>query len=89
VALSFPNRERSYEARKDRVRFWGYDGSIEITFFIHADVLAGLVPERQNPNERALETFDNLTERIYAAANKVYSKRRSIEYAFDVTRKDF
>ncbi|WP_425277585.1 DUF1488 family protein [Hyphomicrobium nitrativorans] len=29
MALSFPNRSRSYDERGRRVRFWGYDGAFE------------------------------------------------------------
>ena len=33
MTLNFPNLSRSYEARQNRVRFWGYDSAREITFF--------------------------------------------------------
>ena len=39
-SVVFPNASRSYDATRVAVRFWGYDQSMEIPFFIGAEVLA-------------------------------------------------
>lgn len=36
MALTFPNRSRSYDTAHQRVRFLGYDGLFEVPFFIEA-----------------------------------------------------
>ena len=28
--LNFPNESRSFDAKSNRVQFWGYDGAIEV-----------------------------------------------------------
>jgi len=43
-SVAFPNDSRSYDATRLAVRFWGYDQSIEVPFFIGADVLGALQP---------------------------------------------
>ena len=43
-SVAFPNDLRSYDATRLAVRFWGYDQSIEVPFFIGADVLGALQP---------------------------------------------
>src|SRR5215208_1517466 len=34
VTLSFTNQSRSYDATRQAVRFWGYDGALEVSFFV-------------------------------------------------------
>ena len=38
MAISFPNRSRSYDATRQAVHFWGYDRSMESSFFVTADL---------------------------------------------------
>jgi hypothetical protein len=40
-SVSFPNSSRSYDATRLAVRFWGYDQSMEIPFFISAAIQPG------------------------------------------------
>jgi len=42
--VAFPNGSRSYDATRLAVRFWGYDHSMEVPFFISAAVLGALQP---------------------------------------------
>ena len=49
MAISFPNRSRSYDATRQAVRFWGYDRSMESSFFVTVDAL-----ERPSVNLGAL-----------------------------------
>jgi Protein of unknown function (DUF1488) len=42
--VAFPNGSRSYDSTRLAVRFWGYDQSMEVPFFISAAVLGALQP---------------------------------------------
>jgi hypothetical protein len=80
VALSFPNRSRSYDSRGHRVRFWGHDGAFEVSFFMEQRALFRLSPDT-NPDEAGLlSVFDRYRDRIMAAAMKVYAGRRKDAY---------
>lgn len=74
MTLNFPNESRSYDARKNRIRFWGYDSALEISFFIEIGVLHKLAPPKGNAEDGYLEAFDAARERIYEVARKVYSR---------------
>jgi uncharacterized protein DUF1488 len=39
-----PNSSRSYDATRRTVRFWGYDRSMESSFFVTADALKQIQP---------------------------------------------
>jgi hypothetical protein len=39
MALNFPNGSRSFDARRDLIRFWGYDSALEISFFVEMSAL--------------------------------------------------
>ena len=75
VALNFPNLSRSYDAAGNRIRFWGYDGALEVPFFVDVSALLQFFPETPNIEARILAAFDVLRDRIIAAAGKVYSAR--------------
>ncbi|MGA7099557.1 MAG: DUF1488 family protein, partial [Pseudolabrys sp.] len=47
MTINFPNRSRSYDATLRAVRFWGYDKSMERSFFIMADALKQMQPDLQ------------------------------------------
>ncbi len=42
MTLNFTNESRSYDATRHAVRFWGYDGSREVSFFVTEDALRRL-----------------------------------------------
>src|SRR5436309_59376 len=42
--LSFPNDSRSFDRTRRAVRFWGYDSSMEASFFVTESALEGLQP---------------------------------------------
>ena len=72
MSLSFPNPSRSFDASSSRVCFWGYDSTIEISFFVEADALKRLCPEMSGTEPGFLQAFDVARKRIYEVANKVY-----------------
>jgi len=80
MTLSFPNRSRSYDDAKRRVRFWGYDSTIEISFFVEAAALCRLDPETRNYEARVLEEFDAGLVRIHEIAAKLYSRHHKGSY---------
>ncbi len=85
--VNFPNDSRSYDATRRAVRFWGYDRSMEVPFFIGADVLGALQPPTTPEPEGSLTAFDAQRARIMTAAAKVYERRRSGSY--DLLASDF
>lgn len=72
MRLSFPNPSRLFDASKNRVAFWGYDETIEITFFIELDALKKLCPKMNNSENDTLQAFDSERAQIYKAADKKY-----------------
>ena len=80
MTLNFPNGSRSYDARKNLVRFWGYDSALEISFFIEVGALYKLNPQTRNVEEGYLEAFDAARDQIYETARKIYSRARKDAY---------
>jgi hypothetical protein len=73
MTLNFPNHSRSYDAKRNVVRFWGYDSALEVSFLV--DVSALCAPDQQSCNveARSLDAFDAARDRIHEAARMVYS----------------
>ena len=40
MALSFPNPTRSYDSKHHCVRFWGYDGTFEVSFLVEQNAFS-------------------------------------------------
>jgi len=74
MRLSFPNPCRSFDAGKSRVCFWGYDSTIEITFFIEAAALKQLYPEMSGVESGFLQAFDAVRNKIHEVADKVHTR---------------
>ena len=89
MTLSFPNQSRSFDAKKNRVRFWGYDSAIEISFFVEADALQKLSPEMGGAEVGCLKAFDAMRERIHEVANQVYVLGHKGSYAYVLAAEDF
>lgn len=88
MVLSFPNASRSFDPAKNRIRFWGYDTSIEITFFIDAGALEALDPTSGDSETTLLAAFDRARDQIHVAADSVYMRDRGNSYAYTLTRED-
>ncbi len=80
MAINFPNRSRSYDATRRAVRFWGYDQSMESSFFVTVDALNRIQPNLRPDAVDLLRAFDNNRDRIYAIAAKVYARGRRGSY---------
>ncbi len=76
MSLSFPNPSRSYDADWHRIRFWGHDSAMEVSFFLEADAIFILYPKTKNTEEAILAAFDDARERIFAVAARVYAPRQ-------------
>ena len=87
MPLSFPNQSRCYDSKRHAVRFWGHDGPMETSFFILADALRGLGPNKPYDEAGLLNAFDFNRDSIYAAAAKAYG--RGNKGSYDLTASDF
>jgi hypothetical protein len=89
MKLAFPNPSRSFDETKNRVCFWGYDSTIEITFFVELDALQRLCPDMGSIESAFLQTFDKARSRIYEVARKAYEKSRGSAFSFILVADDF
>lgn len=80
MTLNFPNQSRSYNARQRCVRFWAYDQSLEVSFFIEVEALSHMSPQATHDESGMLDAFDQHRGQICKAAEKVYSRRRGGSY---------
>jgi hypothetical protein len=87
MPLNFPNLSRSYDATRHMVRFWGYDRSMEASFFLAEDALHRIQPDLEWSANGFLRAFDLHRNRIYAVAAKVYARGRRGSY--DLCAADF
>ncbi len=70
-AVTFPNPSRSCDATRRSVHFWGYDRSIESSFFVTWDALKHLQPNLQPDEASLLRAFDRNRKLICEIAAKV------------------
>ena len=91
MKLNFPNPSRSYDAVKNRIRFWGYDSAIEVSFFVEVDALLRLCPEMNGAEKECLKAFDSVLNQIHKAANKAYVEggKAKGSYAYVLAANDF
>lgn len=92
MTLNFPNESRSFDAKRNRVLFWGHDGALEISFFLEADALqklGSLKPEMTGAEAAILKVFDAARERIYQAAARVHARRGDGSYSYSLAAADF
>ena len=74
MKLSFPNPSYSFDESGNRIRFWGYDRSIEVSFFVETAVLTRLCPGLVSSESGFREAFDKARGRIYEVADEVYQR---------------
>ena len=89
MRLNFPNPSRSFDETKNRVCFWGYDSTIEISFFVELDALQRLCPDMGSIESAFLLAFDAAKTRIYEVADKVYDKSRKGTFSIILAADDF
>jgi hypothetical protein len=89
MRLSFPNPSRSFDADRSRICFWGYDSTVEITFFIEAAALKRLCPEMSGVESGFLQAFDAVRNKIHAVADKAYSRGGNRSRAYILAAEEF
>jgi hypothetical protein len=88
MTIGFPNRSRSYDADHDRIRFWGHDRTVEVTFLLDRSALQKLVPSAESSESSLLAAFDRVRDRILDAAMRAYLPRQN-ERFYVLSEKDF
>lgn len=88
MTIGFPNRSRSYDADHGRIRFWGHDRTVEVTFLLDRSALLKLVPSAEGTEASLLAAFDKARERVLEAAMRVYLPRQN-ERFYVLSDKDF
>jgi hypothetical protein len=89
MTLSFPNPSRSFDATRNCVCFWGYDKSIEVTFYLDVSALQKLSPEVSGLEADCLKAFDTASSQIHKVAAKIHRKRGRSVYSHKLTEDDF
>jgi Protein of unknown function (DUF1488) len=77
MALSFPNRSRSFDATRRAERFWGHDSAMEASFFVTEDALKRVQPDMRFTEIGLLHAFDSnreLTTRLRPRCTHVGEK---------------
>jgi hypothetical protein len=80
MSLTFPNHSRSYDRTRQAVRFWGYDTSIEYSFFVTVGALKRVEPHLRLDEEGFLGAFDANRDLIFQTAATVHSQRGKSRY---------
>ena len=80
MTLNFTNQSRSYDATRHAVRFWGYDGALEVSFFVTDDALRRLEPGAPVDETSLLAVFEAHHDHVLRAAARVYARGRKGSY---------
>jgi len=80
MSLIFPNESRSYDPTREAVRFWGYESSMECSFFVTTGALRKVRPDLRPDEMGFLSAFDANRDRICAVATVVYKRGRKGTY---------
>jgi hypothetical protein len=86
MPLKFPNYSRSYDRTRQAVRFWGYDTSIEYSFFVTVGALLRVDPHLRRDEEGFLGAFDANRDLICQTAAAVHSRGRK---SYELVGTDF
>ena len=91
ITILFPNSSRSFDEHNNRVCFWGYDKTIEVSFYVGAEALQGIREGVGSAEGELLSVFDTALEKIHEVAAKVYtsSSRGNGKYTYILTADDF
>lgn len=84
MTLAFPNSSRSFDAARNAIHFIGYDGMLQVRFFVEARALTA--PGRSPLTEaESLTAFDAARGSIHDVARKAYSRSRRDTYTLTTT----
>jgi hypothetical protein len=80
MALQFPNVSRNYDAEHRRIRFWGHDDALEVSFFLDENAIFRLNPRTKNVEDGMLGTFDESIDKIHQVAGRLYASGKRSFY---------
>lgn len=83
MTLEFPNRSRSFDEVRDAVRFTGYDGMFEVSFYVESGALSAprtTLAAHAGAEAAYLSAFDAHRSSILDAARNAYARKRSDRY---------
>ncbi len=80
ILLNFPNESCSYDATRHSVRFWGYDGAMEVSFFITHDALGRIQYGMIDGEVSLLAAFRAHRKQVLEMAARVYARGRRGSY---------
>ncbi len=86
--LSFPNESRSFDEASDRIRFWAYDGAIEVSFFVEGDAIRHLSKAMPSTEAELLAVFDSSRQLLHHTAERVYRLSPRGSYTCVLTAED-
>lgn len=91
ITIKFPNSSRSYDDSKQLVCFWGYDQTMEVSFFIGIEALQKIRKGAGSAEAELLIAFDTALDKIHEVATKVYvnSCRGKGTYTYILYADDF
>ncbi len=91
MPLEFPNSSRSFDESKNRINFWGYDRTIEVSYFIGVDALKRFNQKVATQEAELLKVFDSEIEKIHKVAANVYKNctKGKGAYTFILDAEDF
>jgi hypothetical protein len=91
ITINFPNTSRSFDESKKRICFWGYDKTMEVTFYIGIEALQRLREGVGSAESELLAVFDAALDKIHKVAAKVYvnSSRGRGSYTYILDAEDF
>jgi len=71
--MMFASHMRTFDAGRQGIRFYGYDGTMQWPFFVTAEALRRVHPSMAQSEAGMLEAFDSNSDRICALAAKLYT----------------
>jgi hypothetical protein len=71
------------------VCFWGYDQSIEVSFYLDVRALQKMSHEACQLESDCLEAFDSASNQIHKVADEIHRKRGGSVYSHKLTEADF
>ena len=72
MALSFPNPTRSYDSKHHCVRFWGYDGTFEVSFLVEQNAFSRMNPGAPQDKSGILRIFDKYRDKKFLVLPGVF-----------------
>lgn len=88
MAVLFLNPTRQFDESVNCMRFSGYDGAIEVSFFLEMAALTKISPSMNLVETDILAAFDQALKKIHKVASKVYQQNKRT-YVCTLTANDF